>query len=80
MSIAGQRSRISEVESLLGFLSGYPSASQQLGDYLASKGYNSFMDYIEDLSISDQKKAVSFKTWEQTLKKGRNLNELAFSE
>jgi hypothetical protein len=38
------------------------------------------MDYIEDSSISDQEKAVSFKTWEQTLKKGRSLNELAFAE
>ena len=80
VSISGQRSRIPEVESLLGFLSGYPSASQQLGDYLLSNGYNSFMDYIEDSSISDQEKAVSFKTWEQTLKKGRSLNELAFAE
>ena len=80
VSISGQRSRITEVESLLGFLSGYPSASQQLGDYLLSNGYNSFMDYIEDSSISDQEKAVSFKTWEQTLKKGRSLNELAFAE
>lgn len=80
VSISGQRSRIPEVESLLGFLSGYPSASQQLGDYLLSNGYNSFMDYIEDSSISDQKKAVSFKTWEQTLKKGRSLKELAFAE
>ena len=73
-----QRARIPEVESLLGFLSGYPAANQKLGDYLSSHGYDNFMDYIEDLSISDDEKAASFLIWEQTLKKGLNLNDLAF--
>ena len=76
VTIGNQRSRIPEVESLVAFLSGYPSANQELGDYLVANGYNNFMDYIDDLSITDQEKANAFKTWEKTFKNGKKLNEL----
>ena len=76
VTIGNQRPRIPEVESLVSFISGYPTANEELGDYLVSNGYNNFMDYIDDVSITDEKKADAFVTWEKTLKNGKKLHEL----
>ena len=80
LSLSGQRKRIYEAESLLEFLSGYPEASHNLGEYLANNGYSKFMDFIEDSSVNSEIKALSFATWENTLKSRKDLNELPFIE
>ena len=78
ITLANQRKRIFEAEKLITFLSGYPKANQELGDYLAVNGYNKFMDFFEDKTISPEEKAKAFSGWENNLKRGKKLAEIGF--
>jgi hypothetical protein len=78
VTLGKQRKRIIEAELLSGFLSGYPQANQELGDYLSLNGYNLFMDFVEDSKVSDEVKSSSILYWLNTLKRGKKLEDFDF--
>ena len=78
VTLGKQRKRIIEAELLSGFLSGYPQANQELGDYLSLNGYNLFMDFVEDSKVSDEVKSASILYWLNTLKRGKKLEDFDF--
>ena len=63
---------------LSAFLSGYPDANQELGDYLSMNGYERFLDFIEDSKMGDAEKSASILSWYNALKRGKKLEELEF--
>ena len=78
VTLGKQRKRIIEAELLSGFLSGYPQANQELGDYLSLNGYNLFMDFVEDSKVSSEVKSASILYWLNTLKRGKKLENFDF--
>ena len=78
VTLGKQRKRIIEAELLSGFLSGYPQANQELGDYLSLNGYNFFMDFVEDSKVGDEVKSASISYWLDTLKRGKKLEDFDF--
>lgn len=78
INLGKQRKRLIEAEMLSAFLSGYPDANQELGDYLSMNGYERFLDFIEDSKMGDAEKSASILSWYNALKRGKKLEELEF--
>ena len=79
INLGKQRKRLIEAEMLSAFLSGYPDANQELGDYLSMNGYERFLDFIEDSKMGDAEKSASILSWYNALKRGKKIGGVGVS-
>lgn len=78
VTLGPQKKRVISAENLILSLIGHPNSNHALGEYLEANGYFRLVDFVDDPSITEDEKIIAYKSWYQTLRNGKSVNDLKF--